>query len=242
MDRNHRVSPSPRRPFTICLVITGFATDMQLITRPSPARLGQRRDIYDEVEKLVQTWSRHSASDGHFNGVTDAFWRKLVQGYLNLTGPMSASRSLLPSHTLYHSQQSIPRDQFILGAGWGVRSSRSQPPLGRRKSVRQSRLPPKADGTFVPIDQRRVNHETRKEELLAILKPLVDDKKLPSILLCSGHKDSCRIIPVYVSEDRVAVWEEIRRAWFDARGTWRQRLAPFLKIRQVAIVDVCGSR
>lgn len=213
---------------------------MEVITLPSPAQLGQRRDMDDEIEEHVQTRSRRSASDPHFNGVTGAGWRNF-QVFPTFTGQMSASHPLLPLHASHHSQSSIPHDQFILGAGGGVRSSRSQPPLGRRKSVRQSRSSQKPDGTFVPIDQRRVNHETRNIELSAILQPLVGDKKPPSILLCSGHKDSCRIIPVYVSEDRVVVWEEIRRAWFDARGTWRQRLAPFLKIRQVAIVDVCGS-
>ncbi|QPH18210.1 hypothetical protein C2857_003205 [Epichloe festucae Fl1] len=217
---------------------------MDVLTRPSPARLGQRRDLDDEFEELVQTSSPRFASDGHSNGVTGAVRRNIFQVLLTLTSKMPAGRDSLPLHiTSHHSQQSIPRGQSFLRAGWDVRSSRSQPPLGRRKSVRQSHLCPKTDDTFVPIDQRCVDHETRTEELFAILKPIVDDEnKRPSILLCSGHKESCRIMPVYVSEDRVedrvAVWEEIRRAWFDARGTWRQRLARFLKIRQVAIVDI----
>jgi hypothetical protein len=62
------------------------------------------------------------------------------------------------------------------------------------------------------------------------------------VLLCWGEKSSCFILPVPVSspEDEVSTWNEINRARYTRRGSWKKYLLGF-SVTQVGIVEVCYS-
>jgi hypothetical protein len=88
------------------------------------------------------------------------------------------------------------------------------------------------------VNTPKAKHEKRKKEILEILEPVLnsEDVHSSSILLCWGKRSYCQILPVKIahSADDVAVWQEIRRAWYAHRGG---RL-PFFGVTEVNIVEV----
>lgn len=63
-------------------------------------------------------------------------------------------------------------------------------------------------------------HDRRKREILEILKPMLanENEQSVSIVLCWGRQD--QILPVKISHsaDTVALWCEMRRAYYAQRG------------------------
>lgn len=79
---------------------------------------------------------------------------------------------------------------------------------------------------------RRTRQYTRIEALKECLEPMLAETVSTVVLLCWG-KEPCSILPVPVSnsEDEVATWEEINKAWYRHRGHWSKRLPGFGIIR-----------
>lgn len=60
----------------------------------------------------------------------------------------------------------------------------------------------------------------------------------PSIFLCWGRPEDCRIIQVPVEDEDNWSFQELHDAWYAARGNWRRWL-PMFGIVSVARVQVC---
>jgi hypothetical protein len=97
----------------------------------------------------------------------------------------------------------------------------------------------KNTNTFTSAEEAK--HEQRKAEILQVLEPMLAnaDRYPASVLLCWGEQDCCQILTIKTSDptDSVALWHEIKWAWYARKGSWR-RYIPLYGVRKVSVVDV----
>lgn len=91
---------------------------------------------------------------------------------------------------------------------------------------------------FVPEDERVLLHCLRRDQLHRVLDPLFSTDS-STLLLCGGHEDRCRIVPVEISDsaDSVAQWNKAQCVWNQQNAIWRSWL-PWYGVKNVVVGKV----
>ena len=241
-----------------------FSLRMADVQRPGRAITRQSRQIYipdyqdETTERVVVNRQRSSQSMlPRLLQLPDSF-KGIVENPATFTIriPWPQYQPSLPFHHDSSSVQPIPLRRMtpaITHRGGEDLGTSCNGSLSRRSVAKQKTLnqPTQEQCNSKPARNSRRNigvksptrtkHEERKKEVLDVLTPILagEGMNTASILLCYDRGHHCQIFPVKVphSADKVAVWQQIRREWYEKRGSWR-KMIPFFGVKEVSVVDV----
>jgi hypothetical protein len=203
---------------------------------------------YGPNQNSLSRWSQRYSSSSRFPGDHSLVW----------IDPHQAHEYILP---LYHQrstniQPSLAREaatdtvnQTHQSSGIRYRDGAVQqrsdegdaegqgvPTLSsRKKPVRSTSKSRPSENLF------KNEHQKCKDEVQEVLKSMFSDDCSDSVwlLLCWGKPDRCQVLPTRISHsaDDVEKWHKIRKAWYEHRGGWRERISYF-GVQEVSLAEV----
>jgi hypothetical protein len=105
----------------------------------------------------------------------------------------------------------------------------------RKKPARSTSESPPSENPF------KTDHKRCQDEIQEVLESMFfEDSSDPVwLLLCWGKPDRCQILPTKIphSADDIEKWHNIRKAWYEHRGGWRERI-PYFGVQDVSLAEV----